>query len=439
LGAGRLAGHQRWSASARIEDIAAPAAGAPERRERADCLKVSLVPRGRDGVAIPLCGDPRRAGAGLLDLLADCATRRTALAALLPPGVHRAVLTLGDGRRLALPGRRLPGGQYAVAAVVPRGQALRALTAGGRVRRLAQAPATTDCGLGQGLAAEPDGSGIPGPFAGAQQPYDLFPPPRTPVAGAQPIAGSGLVAAPRGDDLCVGLGVPPMFPDGCAPAPGLVRDTRFAGHGREIALLTAPAVAAVQLVAAGTPRPLASAPTVPAGAGRAAVLDAPPSRGPLVVRLLGADGRPLAAVGLVPVARGPQRTVARGRGWVVTATRIAVPQAQRGDVASLPGTCVQVARRVPHRLSDDCLDDGTGRVRVLATCAPRLVHVFGAGSRPTLVLADGRRRVPARRHNAWHTLLRGREALRAVRVDGDTTPVSVPPAAEQCGYRAAVG
>jgi hypothetical protein len=126
--------------------------------------------------------------------------------------------------------------------------------------------------------------------------------------------------------------------------------------------------------------------------------------------------------------------VARGRGWIVTATRIAVPQAERGQVVSLPLTCVQVARRVPRGLSEDCLDDGTGRVRVLATCSPRLLHVFGAGARPTLVLADGRRRVATRRHGAWHALLHAHEALRTVRVNGDTTRVSVPPAAQQCGY-----
>ena len=153
-------------------------------------------------------------------------------------------------------------------------------------------------------------------------------------------------------------------------------------------------------------------------------------------RLLGADGYALADVGLAPVALGPARTVARGRGWVATATRIAVPDSTPGIVVPDKTICVQVTRGAPRGLSADCLYDAPGRVRVSATCAPRLVHVFGAGARATLGLLGGRRRAATARHGAWHAVLRGDEALRAVRVAGRTVDLAVPPAAAQCGYSA---
>jgi hypothetical protein len=175
---------------------------------------------------------------------------------------------------------------------------------------------------------------------------------------------------------------------------------------------------------------------VPVGAGRAALVTAPPGRRVLVARLVGADGHPLADIGLSPVALGPARTVARGRGWVATATRIAAPDSTPGIVIPRESTCVQVTRRPPRGLSGDCLEDFPGRVRATVTCAPRLLHVFGAGRRATLVLADGRRRTATARHGAWHAVLRGGEALRAVRVAGRTRDLAVPPAAAQCGYSA---
>ena len=76
-----------------------------------------------------------------------------------------------------------------------------------------------------------------------------------------------------------------------------------------------------------------------------------------------------------------------------------------------------------------------GRIRVVATCSPRLVHVFGVGRGVTLVLADGRRRAATERHGAFHAVLRGREALRRVLMRGAAASLRIPPPAEQCGYR----
>jgi hypothetical protein len=175
---------------------------------------------------------------------------------------------------------------------------------------------------------------------------------------------------------------------------------------------------------------------VPLGAGRAAVLTAPAGRRVLVARLLGADGHPIADVGLAPVALGRPRVVARGRGWVASATPILDPGSSPLGVLPTRITCTQVTRRLPRTLSRACLDDATGRVRVSATCAPRLVHVFGAGRGATLVLAGGRRLTATARHGAWHAVLRGHQALRAVRVAGRTRALALPPAAAQCGYSA---
>jgi len=177
----------------------------------------------------------------------------------------------------------------------------------------------------------------------------------------------------------------------------------------------------------------ASAPTVPLGAGRGAVVTAPPGRRLLVARLLGADGYPLADVGLAPVVLG-QHTVARGRGWAATATRIEVAAAIPGAVVPVETTCVQVTRG----LSPDCLDDAPGTIHVAATCSPRVVHVFGPGRAATLELADGRRRAATARHGGWHALLRAHEALRAVRIAGKRVRLAVQPPAAQCGYHGTV-
>jgi hypothetical protein len=78
LGGGRLSGHQRWSATAWAARATEPAAGAPERLEPADCLRVRLTARDGSSLAIPACQDSRRTAAGLLDLEPECTTRRIA-------------------------------------------------------------------------------------------------------------------------------------------------------------------------------------------------------------------------------------------------------------------------------------------------------------------------------------------------------------------------
>jgi hypothetical protein len=433
VGRGRLAGGVRWTSLADTSGVAEPAAGAPERREERVCLSVQLTNR-LGGTSVTGCRDPRRAAAGLLVSLPDCDTHRTVVAALLPPGARRASLVLGDGHRLRMATRLLSATQRAAAAAVPRGAAVRSLRVGGRVRALALAPATTAC-FNALSGRRLSGSGIPGPFK--PDAGDLFPPPASPVPGAQPVAAAGgvpLFVAVRGDDVCSGLGRPPRSPDGCAPAPLRARQSRFAGRGRTVAVITAPTVSSVQLLAGG--EAVASAPTVPAGAGRAAALEAPAGRDPLTARLIGADGHPLADVGLAPVAQARPRTVARGHGWIATATPILITDSAFGAPIPLSTTCLQVTGLPPRGLSEDCLDDGPGRVRVVATCRPRLVHVFGLGRRATLVLAGGRRRTAIGHHGAFHALLRRHERLRRVIEGRRCVRLRVPPPAEQCGYRA---
>jgi hypothetical protein len=428
---GRLAGGDRWASRANTTAVAAPAAGAPERREERICVSVTLANGQRSTLTITGCRDSRRVSAGLLVPLSDCDTHRTAVAALLPPGTRRASLALGNGHRLRMVTRRLSATDRAAAAVVPKGAAIRSLRAGGRVRELAIAPATAACGFGSLTGRRLSGSGIPGRFKPVAD--DLFPPPAAPVADARPVAGPLLVAQ-RGDDVCAGLGRVPRSPDGCAPAPLRARQSRFAGRGRTVAVITAPTVSSVQFLEEG--EVVASAPTVAAGAGRAAVLEAPTGRHLLTARLIGADGHPLADVGLAPLARARPRTVARGRGWIATATPLFTPDAFPDAVLPLSTTCLQVTRHTPRDLSEDCLDDAPGRVRVVATCAPRLVHVFGVGRRATLVLKDGRRRAATVRHGAFHVVLRGHEALRRVVEGRSSVRLRVPPPARQCGYRA---
>src|SRR5262249_44964448 len=147
---------------------------------------------------------------------------------------------------------------------------------------------------------------------------------------------------------------------------------------------------------------------------RAAVLQAPRRGRLLVARMNGADGHPLADIGLAPVALERPRTVARGRHWVATATTIFTPSAFPEAIFPLQVKCLQVTPHTPRDLSEDCLEDAPGRVRVVATCAPRLVHIFGVGRRATLVLTDGRRRAATVRHGAFHAVLRRHEALRRV-------------------------
>jgi hypothetical protein len=428
---GRLAGGAGWSSRADTTAVAAPAAGAPERREARVCVSLTLRSAKGSSITFTSCRDPRRAAAGLLLPLSDCDSHRNAVAALLPPGTRRATLVLGDGRRLRMVTRRLSATDRAAAAVVPSGAAIRSLHAGGRVRELAIAPATMTCGFKPLTGRRLSGSGIPGPFRSDAD--DLFPPPAVPVTEAQPVAGP-LFAAQRGEDVCTGLGRLPRSPDDCAPAPLRARESRFAGRGRAVGVITAPTVISVQLLQFG--ETVASAPTVPAGSGRAAVLQAPAGRHPLAARLIGADGHPLADVALAPVTRARPRVVARGRGWVATATPILIPEGFPDIRFPLSTTCVQATGHTPRGISEDCLDDGPGRVRVVATCTPRLAHVFGLGRHATLVLAGGRRRAAIVRHGVFHALLRGHERLRRLIEGRRSVRLRIPPPAEQCGYRA---
>jgi hypothetical protein len=464
VGRGRLAHGGSWSVSASVLERTAPAAGAPERRERRTCLTLRLTARNGAASTVNGCRDPRRHAAGMLVTLPDCDTRRTVVAALLPPRARRAALVLGDGRRLRLRVRRLPArfgaAERAAFLPVPVGQAVRAVRVGRRVRRLALAPAGLECGSSFEPPGPPlDRSGLPGPFRA--EGLDLVTPPTTAVPGADVLARIDLAGRPVellgttvADDLCVGLAQPPLMPGGCAPPPLRGRQPRLAGFRppgggpAAIALVTAPTVASAALLDLrfAEPRIVASAPTAPAGAGRVALLGMPADRAAQAVRLLDAEAHALADVALPAMATGATRTVARGKSWLATATPLRSAEAIPGGLIPVSRTCVEVGRRATADLAAACADQAPGQVDVVARCAPRLLHVYGvlggAVRRVTLLLAGGRRRPARIAHGAFHGLLRGRGELRRVelrsaagRVTGSVR-LRAPAPAAQCGYRA---
>jgi hypothetical protein len=459
LGTGRLGPGTRWTARAFHQDVEAPAAGDPERREHRLCLAVSLRSRGTESTVTD-CREAGREAAGLLVPLSDCESHRMALAMLLPPGSRaRATLILGDGRTLRLRERALEAGERAAFGPVPSGQAVRAVRVGSRTRRLELPPDRLQCGFDVGEPRQTlSAAGVPGPFSA--DPDDLFAPPPAPVPGAAPLARIAiggqpveLLGAIAGDRLCVGLGAAPVAPDGCAPPPLRARQPRVAGFrppgadAAALAVVTAPSVAAVALVNVRFDEAGPPVATVPAGTGRAALLQLPVDQVPRAIRLLDAGGHALADVALGPVATGTTRTFARGPGWVASITPTEVPEAIVGRLLPLSGDCIQVGPRAPDALDSDCIEMATGRVDVLATCKSRLLHVFGGlggrAHRAVLVLADSRRVTAKARRGAFHAALRRRHELRRVelvsrrgRVTG-VVRLRAPAPAAQCGYRAA--
>ena len=363
--------------------------------------------------------------------------------AIVAPGVAAVRLTLGTGAELTLPSAALPsafGGRRTVAAFGPTGQAVRsaaALDATGRI------VARTAVGTAPGPQPCPGEDGGDTGFAG-----DLAPAAPPPAAAAVATAGGEtLLAADRGDTLCVGLGR--LRARTCPPPPVDSDRPRLLRQGGTVAGALSSDAARITLER-----------------DRGGDVTVRTTRGPAYT------GRWAGGVRFFAAAVGARREVTgaivrNAGGRIIGVSERGIPRlrVRRTVLGERGGRGIALVRRGRHpgcmtafaadlppapRFCTD-LDPGTpidgpylpysGTVTV--PCAPRRALAYGRmpdrNSAPS-VLLDGDRRVRARRiplrgEDGWVAFLPD-ATVRGLRSGAHRVALDLPPASEQCGYSA---
>ena len=359
---------------------------------------------------------------------------------IVAAGVERVRLTLGTGGELDFASRDLPaafGGRRVFAGPVPGREAIRAaaaLDASGAIvarRTLGTPPAGQCSGGDQGSDND----------AGDMRPTTA-PPGAVPVATA---ADESLVAADRGETLCVAFGSLPAR--ACPPPPVDSDRPRLQRRGHAVGGVLSRDAARITLrLDRGGPVTLATT-DGPAYTGRwagkvrffAAAIDPASEVTGAVVRNAAGDVIGVSERGIVR-RRTRRRVVAEqdGRG-VAIVRRTGKPPCLTPFAADLPPA---------GRL---CFDPDPGtpidgpfylyRGSVIVPCAPRLAFAYGRmpdDRRAPEVLLDGGRSVRARRlafpgDDGWVAFLPD-TAVRGLKGGRSRLSLRLPPASEQCGY-----
>jgi hypothetical protein len=401
-------GGRAITARGMLTRVFAPTPLAVDRTETRPCLRV----RGPSGGSLS-CGDPAP-DRPVLDLAVQhgCGALRSVLHGFVGDAVDEVRVKLGSGRRLRVPVRTLFGERRYVAAVLPRGEAVRRARAAGARQELGERPG--------GLPCVPHSGSAVAVYAPARAPS-----PALAGDGAQVAAALGehrlLVRDADEDRMCAGIDrvrrclLPPVDPQ-------LAQVARRDGL---VAAVLPAEVARVRLPDGNV------VPTVPGEAydgryaGRVRFLLARSPRGRLA--FLDAQGDELAVTpgGERPEPTAGPVTLARGDGWRLRAER-------HGEVA-----CLGMTRRCQLGLlgfPSAYADVRCGRRPLLWGAAPaRQVAAILRGGRilPARVL-----RLPRRlgRGRAFVLELPRRAEVVALRFGAERVRFPLPPAGRQCGY-----
>ncbi len=446
LAQGRRGG-VRWALRSRIDRPLAATPLVPERRVAMACIVFQTTKGGGS-----TCDEDNRAAEPLLVEASEaCAPVGAHVAVLARATVRRVVVVLGDGHRLVVPLRAVPGasaGLRAGVVVLGTGIAVRRVTAvaaDGRVltsRRLGIAPVSRarGCGFGLSSAIIRYRSGLPTERLG--------PGPHTPQV------------ATDGPRLCLAIDRAPRPPSGCALPPldahQVVLDAQPTADGRYVAGFVSPEVALARLALDdGTVRDVAPAPIAGPYAGQVnlVAVDIPGPR-----RVIGYDLRNDVGMVLATDNYGPeQRPLPRptvllrhpGHG-LAPITAVQIPTS--GGIG--PMTCVGLKAIGP--LPCELIEPGY--FAVVADCAPRQIVIAGllhrARRRVTVRTASGheiRARVvqlPAALRRVGKSFVSpaavalvvvpAHEAPRRLTISGPAAKhadLTLPSAGKQCGYR----
>jgi hypothetical protein len=413
-----------------------------DRIEESACLFVSTRTRYGEGGSTTLCHE---AGPNRPDLLvfpeSGCGPVRTVLSGFVGESVTAVRMQLGSGRMREVPARIFRDRQGRehrfVATAVPRGEAVRSISAVG-----------ADAGYDIG---EPP-SGLPcisdsGAFAiSFLLSIDLRNEARPPGSGEQVAAATGsyrlLVRDAEDERLCAG--VDRLRADGgdCAVPPVTADDAfAYADHGVISALLPAE-VARVRLPDGREVTPIDGGGYTGryAGAVRFLLVEAD-LRAEDRVRMLDSSGTVLGSLPVygpeleAPEPDGPEARLAAGRGWRVTGAK------------DRYGSCLSVTLRGAEPACGTSLDGQEDGAFAAVGCSPRVAVLTGTLARRTrtvrVVLRGGRTlrprivRIPRRigRGRAWALALPRGARVQALRFDDRRATFPLLPAADQCGYR----
>jgi hypothetical protein len=418
----------RWELRADWHERLVPTPLALDRLERRGCV---WVQQARDERSTSrTCFAPGEPDQPLrLAWRAGCDAAGTRIVILAAPGVRDVRAVLGDGRRREVRLRSLPrafAGRRAGVVSVGAGVAVRRIVAEGvPPLPIAMPPATADCEAGGGTNDEPFVSG---------------------AFGDPARRGTAVTVRDEGTRLCLALGALRPFRD-CLPAPVQASASRFISRregGRTTLLGAVTAdVAAVEFQSRSGPVRVEPVDVGYTGRYREQLrfvhVELPSATRLWDPRLLAADGSRIAsAVG--PDARFAlrPRTVARGAGGL----RLVV------GVLALGGDripCYVVTSGPPSaRDRDTCAPHFFLLAEV--HCTPRRIVISSilprAARAVDVRLASGRVvRVPSvrvsRLGRAFIAVLPRDAAPRSLQIRGagESVPLRLPPASEQCGYR----
>jgi hypothetical protein len=450
-GAVVLRGHRgdvRWTLRVGLQSFLASTPLEPERRTTQPCLNLSTTRPDGSAFAGGTCDREGASEPIVFDVGVDCAPMGPHIAVLARAAVGRVVVVLGDGRRLPIPLRAVPGaaaGMRAGAVVLGTGVAARRIMALGRSGTVLT---TSNLGL------EPTAAGRDCLGSASALTYSL-----DTSAPALPGAGPhALVATDHGPAICLAVDLVPRIPDDCGSAPIDVEDvflrSRATAGGRFVFGLVPLDVATARLTLDdGAVRDVPAVP-IPGYLGQYATVlrviaaDVPGIHRVVGYRLMDPRGRTVQNI-----AFGPERPALR---HVTTLRRLpGVPElraAVRPGVAGRPATaCIALG---PPRDGNACTDvTPSHEFVVVARCTPRQILVYGllrrAADRLVIRTASGRE-IAARRLALPATVRRaGRVAAVAVAVLGprnaprrlvrrgakpSQVPFVLPAAGRQCGY-----
>lgn len=422
----------------------------PERHVTQACLSLDWRAHGTTGEGNGICDDEASTEPLLVTADPSCRGPGSSVIVLARPGVRRVAVVLGDGRRVALPLRALPGTPATPrAGAVVLGDAVavrRVLAFDARGRVLGSTSLQLPPGSAAGERCEDFGAGFFGLFTD-----DGPAPDDTPLRSAAP-HGPRVVDA--GVRICVAVDRAPRVPADCAMPPVLPSEALVASHptatGRYVLALVPSEVASARLrLRGGVTREVTAVP-VPGYTGRyaaqlrAIAADVPGRRAVLALDLRDARGRVLQKV-FGPESSTPTRTdrlrPARSGLPALWSARFTddddrITCLAFGPIAGF-GDCRAMHIAAPYGLS--------GTFTVDVRCAPRRTVVLAVLGRPAdrlaVVTAAGRR-VSARRMaipggnglTAAEVVLGPHERLRRVALRTGHADLFPPAAAQQCGF-----
>jgi hypothetical protein len=417
---------------ARTEALLSPTPDVADRLRTLACVEITNGSAGSG-----FCDDEVENG---FTVLGEC-ERSDLAGAIVTAGVAAVSLTLGSGAALTLPARELPavfGGRRVVAGPVPRGEAIRdaaALDAAGAV--VGRTAVGTPPG-GQPCAGEDQG------LDGSIDPLVPSDPPPGAVAVTS-AGGEALLAADRGETLCVGLAALSARP--CRPPPVDSDRPRLLRRGDTVAGVLS-----------------RDADRITLELDRGAAETVKTTEGAAYAGRWAGDVRFFATT--VGSNREVTGAVVRDAdGTIIGISRRGVPRraVRRAVLAERGGRGVQLVRRegdqpcltafaaqappVPRFCTD--LDPGVQidgpylpySGAVLVPCAPRRAVAYGRMPdrlpAPRVSMDGGRkirsRVIRLRGEDAWVAFL-PEGTVRGLRAGEHRVPLRLPPAGEQCGY-----